>query len=132
MLFFPFLLCIVRFERPDECGMCNFSVLVSFDESLSLTITREMPSSIATAIAEGKLDPCTMEAFDHFPSAESNLYLKNPTRACVKLPSKEPIASPSGKEGGFVAISSRKLRKDAKRKYPLSFVTKSLDDVLVK
>ncbi|XP_068307608.1 exonuclease 1 [Pyrus communis] len=28
----------------------------------------EMPSSVATAIAEGKLDPINMEAFDHFPA----------------------------------------------------------------
>nr|GLL35338.1 exonuclease 1 [Ipomoea trifida] len=89
------------------------ALLQSLEEELDF-LGPEMPSSIATAIAEGKLDPCTMEAFDHFPSAESNLYLKNSTRACVKLPSQEAIASPSGKEGGFVAISSRKLRKDAK------------------
>lgn len=28
-----------------------------------------MPSSVATAIAEGKLDPINMEAFDHFPAS---------------------------------------------------------------
>jgi exonuclease-1 len=28
-----------------------------------------MPRSIATAIAEGNLDPISMEAFDHFPSS---------------------------------------------------------------
>lgn len=107
-----------RFERPDECGMHIFSVLASFGESLSLIITREVPSTVATAIAEDKLDPCTMEAFDHFSSDESNLYLKISTRACAQLPSQQAIASPTEK-GGFVAISSCKLRKEAKRKYPL-------------
>lgn len=28
-----------------------------------------MPTSIASAIAEGNLDPISMEAFDHFPSS---------------------------------------------------------------
>nr|GMD35641.1 exonuclease 1 [Ipomoea batatas] len=106
------VLSVLKFEKgsqvPEDYSRSFTKAVAVFQHA-----RMEMPSSIATAIAEGKLDPCTMEAFDHFPSAESNLYLKNPTRACVKLPSKEPIASPSGK-GGFVAISSRKLRKEAK------------------
>lgn len=35
-----------------------------------MNATREIPPSIATAIAEGKLDPITMEAFNHFSSQE--------------------------------------------------------------
>lgn len=69
----------------------------------------EMPSSIAVSIAEGHLDPISMEAFDHFPSSGSH---SDPVviQSSGQLPSLEaPVVSTQ--ESCFTVFSSHKSRE---------------------
>lgn len=50
-------------------GVCQYDLFASTN------FIRELPPSVATAIAEGKLNPMNMEAFDYFPSSECHLGL---------------------------------------------------------
>lgn len=68
-----------------------------------------MPSSIAVSIAEGHLDPISMEAFDHFPSSGSH---SDPVviQSSGQLPSLEaPVVSTQ--ESCFTVFSSHKSRE---------------------
>lgn len=69
-----------------------------------------MTSSVATAIAQGHLNPCTMEAFDHLPSSK---YLTNPTNTIRTNPKqrRDEAALLPSKDGCFTTISSRICRK---------------------
>ncbi|CDO98379.1 unnamed protein product [Coffea canephora] len=86
-------------------------LLKSFDEELDF-LGPEMPQSIATAIAEGNLNPCTMEAFSYFPSS-SQANSTNLVR-CDRL-KKQEKRSLSSEDGCFAAVTSCKSRKDEKR-----------------
>jgi exonuclease-1 len=63
-----------------------------------------MPPSIATAIAEGNLDPISMEAFDHFPSSRCH---PDPVvvQTSDQLPSPQAVAV-STQESCFAVFSS--------------------------
>ncbi|CAH9061200.1 unnamed protein product, partial [Cuscuta epithymum] len=87
------------------------SLMQSLQEELDF-LGPEIPHSIATSIAQGKLNPCTMEAFDHLSSAERNLNPKNATKACFQHSSQREANTGSRKES-FISISSRKLTKEA-------------------
>ena len=66
---------------------------------------------MAIAIAEGKLDPTTMEAFDHFPRSEVHLKptIQNPTSdGLLQL---EATILPTT-DSCFTVISSQKSRKE--------------------
>ena len=68
-----------------------------------------MPQSVAIAIAEGNLDPISMEAFDHSPSAR---FCSNPVRieTSGRIPRVEaPLVTV--KESCFVAFSSQKSKE---------------------
>ncbi|KAK9925779.1 hypothetical protein M0R45_023044 [Rubus argutus] len=70
----------------------------------------EIPSSIAIAIAEGKLDPISMEAFDHFPSSRSR-HRSDPFKSQNSRHfqrSETTVVSAQG--GSFVAFLSHKNR----------------------
>ncbi|GMP32969.1 hypothetical protein CsSME_00006494 [Camellia sinensis var. sinensis] len=81
-------------------------LLQSLDEGFDF-LGPEMPPSIAAAIAEGNLDPSTMEAFDHFPSSATHL---NPTTK-NQFPRHEATAI-STEECCFSVVSSHKVRKE--------------------
>jgi exonuclease-1 len=68
-----------------------------------------MPPSIATAIAEGNLDPISMEAFNHFPS--SRCY-PDPVviQTSDQLPSPK-AAAVSTQESSFTVFSSHRNRE---------------------
>lgn len=68
-----------------------------------------MPPSIATAIAEGKLNPISMEAFDHFPSSRCH---PDPVviQTSDQLPSLE-AAAVSTQDSCFTVFSSHKNRE---------------------
>ncbi|KAL0415756.1 UNVERIFIED_CONTAM: Exonuclease 1 [Sesamum latifolium] len=80
----------------------------------------DLSPSIAIAIAEGNLDPCTMHAFDHFPqpghhSANRLLRQEEPTE--------------STEEGCFTTLSFHKThRKRIRGDTPLDSVTNSLEE----
>lgn len=65
-----------------------------------------MPPSVATAIAEGHLDPVTMEAFDCFlsPGYQKDHVATQPSRR----PKKSEITLVSKADTGFIVFSSRK------------------------
>lgn len=74
-----------------------------------------MPPSIAASIAEGRLNPITMEAFDYFPSNECRqdpMRIKN----TVRLPRPE-AAEVSAKESCFMVFAC----KDNERLIPGKF-----------
>ncbi|GAV69156.1 XPG_N domain-containing protein/XPG_I domain-containing protein [Cephalotus follicularis] len=69
----------------------------------------EIPSSIATAIAEGNLDPINMEAFDRVPSFKSEpdpVVMQTSDRFL-----KSETAVASVEKSGFLVISSKKIRE---------------------
>ncbi|PON62149.1 XPG/Rad2 endonuclease [Parasponia andersonii] len=83
-------------------------LLQSLDGELDF-LGPEVPPSIATAIAEGNLDPVSMEAFDHFPSSKCR---PAPIRihASGQLPRVEvPVVS--ARESCFVAYSQKAREK---------------------
>ncbi|XP_062117972.1 exonuclease 1 [Humulus lupulus] len=83
-------------------------LLQSLDGELDF-LGPEVPPSIATAIAEGKLDPISMEAFDRFPSSKCH---SGPVRIQTsgQLPRIEaPMVS--ARESCFVTFS-KKARQD--------------------
>lgn len=68
-----------------------------------------MPPSIATAIAEGNLDPISMEAFNHFPS--SRCY---PDPVVIQTSDQLPrskAAAVSTQESCFTVFSSHRNRE---------------------
>ncbi|KAK2971884.1 hypothetical protein RJ640_015404 [Escallonia rubra] len=58
------------------------------DEDLDF-LGLELPPSIAAAIAEGMLDPCTMEAYNHFPTSGTCVNPTTSSQASDKLPTHE-------------------------------------------
>ncbi|XP_050378637.1 exonuclease 1 isoform X2 [Argentina anserina] len=71
----------------------------------------DIPSSIAIAIAEGKLDPISMEAFDHFPSSSSK-HRSAPIKSQITHHfQRSETAIVSAQVSSFVAFSSNKIRK---------------------
>ncbi|XP_059644515.1 exonuclease 1 [Cornus florida] len=69
----------------------------------------EIPHSIAAAIAEGNLDPSTMEAFDYFPSSGIHLKPTAVVQSCDQVLRIEPIAV-STQKNSFTVISTQKAR----------------------
>ncbi|XP_073281928.1 exonuclease 1 [Primulina huaijiensis] len=57
----------------------------------------DLPPSLAIAIAQGNLDPCTMDAFDHFPQLRNQFNLNSPASACRFLRQEEATDSTEGK-----------------------------------
>lgn len=85
---------------------------------LNLTIidaTREILPSIAIAIAEGNLDPITMEAFDYFPSQESHLEL-TVTQTSKEI-AKPEVTSESTEKSCFMMFSSHETREESTCKF---------------
>ncbi|KAF9623449.1 hypothetical protein IFM89_003033 [Coptis chinensis] len=85
-------------------------LLKSLDGDLDF-LGPEIPSSIAIAIAVGRLDPTTMEAFDHFPKVEMNLNL------IIQKPNQYLRADTETQElslegSCFTVFSSSKARED--------------------
>lgn len=75
----------------------------------SLNYISEIPHSIAAAIAQGNLNPRTMEAFDFF----SNSIRTNPISAIrFHQLQKQEKQSLSSKEGCFAVITSCKSTKE--------------------
>ena len=69
---------------------------------------REIPPSVATAIAEGRLDPVSMEDFNCFPS-----YGYNQDPVAIQSSSrhqKPEITIVSGEETGFLVFSKLEIR----------------------
>ncbi|KAL7192436.1 hypothetical protein ACSBR2_024300 [Camellia fascicularis] len=85
-------------------------LLQSLDEGLDF-LGPEMPPSIAAAIAEGNLDPNTMEAFDHFPSSTTHLNPTTKNQTFDQFPRHEATAI-STEECCFSVVSSHKVRKE--------------------
>ena len=89
-----------------------------------MNATREIPPSMAIAIAEGKLDPITMEAFDHFPSHESHLEL-TVTQASKEI-GKPEVTAESADESCFTIFSSHETREESvtgkSHNLPFSFI----------
>ncbi|WKA08033.1 hypothetical protein VitviT2T_025795 [Vitis vinifera] len=84
-------------------------LLQSLDGELDF-LGPEIPPSIATAIAEGNLDPVTMEAFDHFSSHESQ---PEPTVTQTSNEIVKPEATAqSTEESCFTIFSSHETREE--------------------
>lgn len=67
---------------------------------------REIPPSVATAIAEGRLDPVSMEAFNCFPTSgehQSSIFKRTSSRL-----HKPEISMESKEEAGFMVFASHK------------------------
>lgn len=88
----------------------------------SLTVIREILPSLATAIAQGNIDPCTMEAFNVFPSTVNHVSTANIKKICGPFSGQEAFTQAS-KDSSVFAISSSKSRKETTGKlifrYPL-------------
>ncbi|KAJ9676858.1 hypothetical protein PVL29_022054 [Vitis rotundifolia] len=84
-------------------------LLQSLDGELDF-LGPEIPPSIATAIAEGNLDPVTMEAFDHFSSHESHLE-PTVTQTSNEIVKPEATAE-STEESCFTIFSSHETREE--------------------
>lgn len=90
----------------------------------------EMTSSVATAIAEGHLNPCTMEAFDNLPNSKNRASPTNVIR--INQRQKREGALLPSKDGCFTTISSRKCRKgdsaqENKENFEEKFIDKDLE-----
>ncbi|KAM5570450.1 exonuclease 1 [Rosa sericea] len=73
----------------------------------------EIPSSIAIAIAEGKLDPISMEAFDHFPSSSSR-HRSDPIKSQITHHfQRSEAATVSAQVSSFVAFSHKTRKQDS-------------------
>ncbi|KAK1565357.1 hypothetical protein Q3G72_024771 [Acer saccharum] len=84
-------------------------LLQSLNEELDF-LGQEIPPSVATAIAEGRLDPVSMEAFNCFPRSR---YLQDPVAVQTSSrPQKTEITIVSGEETGFIVFSSRKTTEN--------------------
>ncbi|XP_020533793.1 exonuclease 1 isoform X1 [Jatropha curcas] len=84
------------------------NLLDSLDGQLDF-LGPELPPSVATAIAEGNLNPSNMEAFDYFPSSECQpdpIVIQNP---CMLQKDESTVVS--RRKGCFISISSRKARE---------------------
>ncbi|XP_011072989.1 exonuclease 1 isoform X2 [Sesamum indicum] len=80
----------------------------------------DLKPSLAIAIAEGNLDPCTMHAFDYFPQPGHH-------SANILLGQEEPTESTE--EGCFTTLSFHKThRKRIRGDTPLDSVTNSLEE----
>ncbi|KAI3454840.1 hypothetical protein Pfo_011503 [Paulownia fortunei] len=69
----------------------------------------DLSPSLAIAIAEGNLDPCTMEAFDQFPQPGHQYHLSFPHSANILLRQEE--TTESTQEGCFTIGSCHKTTK---------------------
>ncbi|KAL5545032.1 hypothetical protein UlMin_008816 [Ulmus minor] len=107
-------------------------LLQSLDGQLDF-LGPEIPPSMATAIAEGKVDPISLEAFDSSPSSRYHTH-PEPIRIQTsgRLPRVE-AAKVSAKEGCFLAFSSPKIiEKDyTEEETPVSSEAKYLNKVEV-
>ncbi|KAK0586409.1 hypothetical protein LWI29_006464 [Acer saccharum] len=84
-------------------------LLQSLNEELDF-LGQEIPPSVATAIAEGRLDPVSMEAFNCFPRSG---YHQDPVAVQTSSrPQKPEITIVSGEETGFIVFSSRKTTEN--------------------
>ncbi|GMN46284.1 hypothetical protein TIFTF001_015476 [Ficus carica] len=84
------------------------TLLQSLDRELDF-LGPEIPPSVAIAIAEGNVDPISMEAFDHAPSARCR---QDPIR--IQTSGRPPrVEAPvvSARESCFVAFSNQKARE---------------------
>ncbi|XP_034216747.1 exonuclease 1 [Prunus dulcis] len=91
----------------------------------------EMPPSVATAIAEGNLDPINMKAFDHFPASRHHQEpIKSQNIGQIQRPETAVVAA---EDSCFVSFSSHKSRrKDStgptERQNPVSNENKYLNE----
>ncbi|CAL2262379.1 unnamed protein product [Prunus armeniaca] len=91
----------------------------------------EMPPSVATAIAEGNLDPINMKAFDHFPASRHHQEpIKSQNIGQIQRPE---TALVSAEDSCFVSFPSHKSRgKDStgptERQNPVSNEKKYLNE----
>ncbi|KAK6123068.1 hypothetical protein DH2020_043187 [Rehmannia glutinosa] len=69
----------------------------------------DIPSSLAIAIAEGNLDPCTMEAFNHYPECGDQYRLSLPHSVNGLMRQEE--TTESMQEGCFAIVSCHKTSK---------------------
>lgn len=87
-------------------SMCNY--FISLNQFLGGP--SEVPPSIATAIAEGNLDPISMEAFDRFPSSKCH-----PGPVKIQTSGQVPrVEAPvvSARESCFVVFSQKSREND--------------------
>ncbi|OIT30671.1 PREDICTED: exonuclease 1 [Nicotiana attenuata] len=85
-------------------------LLQFLDEELDFLGPEILPS-LATAIAQGSIDPCTMEAFDLFPNMVNHVSTANIKRICGPF-SRQQASAQASKDSSFIAISSSKTRKE--------------------
>ncbi|CAN4086649.1 unnamed protein product [Withania somnifera] len=85
-------------------------LLQFLDEELDFLGPEILPS-LATSIAQGNVDPCTMEAFNVFPSTAKHVSTANIKKVCGPCSRQEAITQAS-KDGSIFAISSSKSRKE--------------------
>ncbi|XP_059303409.1 exonuclease 1 isoform X1 [Lycium ferocissimum] len=71
----------------------------------------EILPSLATAIAQGNIDPCTMEAFNVFPSTVNHVSTANIKKICGPF-SRQEASTQASKDSTVFAISSSKSRKE--------------------
>ncbi|XP_057804937.1 exonuclease 1-like [Salvia miltiorrhiza] len=84
----------------------------------------DLSPSIAVAIAEGNLDPCTMEAFNHFPQPGYKHNLSFPDSASQLSTQEE--ATGSMQEGCFTVVSCHKtVKKRIRGNMPLDAMKSS-------
>ncbi|KAF7123064.1 hypothetical protein RHSIM_Rhsim12G0139800 [Rhododendron simsii] len=88
--------------------------------SFSLNKIRDIPPSIAAAIAKGNLDPTTMEAFDHFPSSRPHMNPSSKIQTFGTL-SRQEATAVSKAESCFSIISSHKTGKEKSKGKLLNF-----------
>ncbi|XP_055827124.1 exonuclease 1 isoform X1 [Solanum dulcamara] len=85
-------------------------LLQFLDEELDFLGPEILPS-LATAIAQGNIDPCTMEAFNVFPSTVNHVSTANIKKICGPFSRQEAFTQAS-KDSSIFAISSSKSRKE--------------------
>ncbi|XP_009600117.1 exonuclease 1-like isoform X2 [Nicotiana tabacum] len=100
----------VSLKRTKHLKPIPEQLLQFLDEELDFLGPEILPS-LATAVAQGSIDPCTMEAFNLFPSMVNHVSTANIKKICGPF-SRQKASAQASKDGSFLAISSSKTRKE--------------------
>ncbi|XP_016492485.1 exonuclease 1-like isoform X1 [Nicotiana tabacum] len=100
----------VSLKRTKHLKPVPEQLLQFLDEELDFLGPEILPS-LATAIAQGSIDPCTMEAFDFFPNMVNHVSTANVKKICGPF-SRQQASAQASKDCSFLAISSSKTRKE--------------------
>ncbi|KAF3641519.1 putative beta-glucosidase 44-like [Capsicum annuum] len=98
----------------------------------SLTVIREILPSLATSIAQGNIDPCTMEAFNVFPSTVNHVSTANIKKISGPFSRQEAFTQAS-KDSNVFAISSMaetKQTSDEQQQCPFMDESECLEEAV--